>query len=357
MAVPQAINIALLDADIPVPAVRSTRGLYSDIFKELLESALIRLAKANLVTSNPLPNVQFAAYDIVRGDYPPDLSSLNGIVISGAAGSAYDSDPWIATLSTWLRHVHADHPHIKIFGSCFGHQVLCSALLSPADPAAAVRKNPAGMELGIHAITLSPAFLRAFPVDVLALPSAPASFSSSSPSSSSSSSSRHDGSDADANAAVQMKLQFVHSDHVILPPPTTTRTTNDDDDGICPPLFLSIGSTPRCAVQGVYDGDRVLSLQGHFEFDRAVNAATIEVLGAAWAGDPLLGAAEGWFEEAMARVGGGADDAGWAAELVMAFLMGLGGGQRGERERVVVGGAVVEGGLLTPPEEEVVVAV
>ncbi|KKY22061.1 hypothetical protein UCDDS831_g03897 [Diplodia seriata] len=294
MAVPQAINIALLDADIPVSAVRSTRGLYSDIFKELLESALIRLAKANLVTSNPLPNVQFAAYDIVRGDYPPDLSSLDGIVISGAAGSAYDSDPWIVTLSTWLRHVHANHPHIKIFGSCFGHQVLCSALLSPADPAAAVRKNPAGMELGIHAITLSPAFLRAFPVDVLALPSAPASSSSSSSSSSSLSSSRHDGSDADA--AVQMKLQLVHSDHVILPPPRT----GTDDDGGCP-LFLSIGSTPRCAVQGVYDGDRVLSLQGHFEFDRAVNAATIEVLGAVWSKDPLLGAEEGWFDEAMAR--------------------------------------------------------
>ena len=93
MATPQTINIALLDADIPVPAVLSARGYYSTIFQRLLESALIRLAKANTVVSDPLPTVQFSAYDIVRGDYPTDLASLDGVVISGAAASAYDSDP------------------------------------------------------------------------------------------------------------------------------------------------------------------------------------------------------------------------------------------------------------------------
>ncbi|OJD37448.1 glutamine amidotransferase-like protein [Diplodia corticola] len=341
MAVPQTFNIALLDADTPVPAVLSARGRYSDIFQGLLESALIRLAKANLVTSNPLPKVQFTAYDIVRGDYPPDPSSLHGIVISGAAGSAYDSDPWILTLSAWLRHIHASHPHIKIFGSCFGHQILCSTLLSPLDPAATVAKNPAGMELGIHAVTLSPAFLRAFPVDVLALPSSPLPPSSR----------QYDDDDDDdesdegessGEGEVRMKLQFVHSDHVVLPPSPS-------------PLLMSIGATPRCAVQGVYDGDRVLSLQGHFEFDAFVNAATIDVFGRVWAASMVVREGEeNWFEEAMARVkDAGGDDAGWAAEVVMAFLMGLGGGEEGEKRVVVgAGGAVVEGGLLTPPEEE-----
>lgn len=93
MATPQIINIALLDADIPVPSVLSVRGLYSTIFRELLEAALIRLVKANLITSNPPPKIHFSTYDIVRGEYPSDPSSISGIVISGAAGSAYDTDP------------------------------------------------------------------------------------------------------------------------------------------------------------------------------------------------------------------------------------------------------------------------
>ncbi|KAF4540004.1 Glutamine amidotransferase-like protein [Lasiodiplodia theobromae] len=318
MATPQIINIALLDADIPVPSVLSVRGLYSNIFRELLEAALIRLAKANLINSSPPPKVHFSAYDIVRGEYPSDPSSLSGIVISGAAGSAYDTDPWISTLHSWLRHVHANHPHVKLFGSCFGHQVICSALVpppsSPAAGPAVVTKNPAGWELGIHAITLSPAFLRAFPVDVLALPSAPAF--------------------ADRRDA-KLKLQLVHSDHVNLP---TGLPADDNDDAV----FASIGWTPRCAVQGVYDGDRVLTLQGHFEFDRFVNTETVKVFGAKWE--------EGALREAIRMIEegeGGKDDAAWAAEMVMAFFMGLG------RERVVLGagGAMVEGGLLTPPEE------
>lgn len=216
---------------------------------------------------------------------------------------------------------------MKLFGSCFGHQVICSALVSPpSSPAAGrpavVTKNPAGWELGIHAITLSPAFMRAFPMDLLALPSAPA-FS-------------------DRRGDAKLRLQLVHNDHVNLPPPTGLPADGDDnnDDAV----FASIGWTPRCAVQGVYDGDRVLTLQGHFEFDRFVNTETVKVFGAKWE--------EGALREAIRMIEegeGGKDDAGWAAEMVMAFFMGLG------RERVVLGagGAMVEGGLLTPPEEEV----
>lgn len=156
-------------------------------------------------------------------------------------------------------------------------------------------------------IALSPAFLRAFPVDVRALPS--------------------------AKRGDVLRLQMVHADHVVMPREAGAR-------------WCVMGGTPRCAVQGVYEAaqGRVFTLQGHFEFDRFVNGETIKVFG------------KGWGEESIREVlkdVDADDDAEWAAEVVMAFLLGLGkDGERGlMRVPIGEGGAVMEGGMMTPPEE------
>ncbi|KAH7057219.1 class I glutamine amidotransferase-like protein [Macrophomina phaseolina] len=345
MANPQTLNIAILDTDIPVPVVLNTRGPYSSIFQQLLEAALIRLSTYGYFANQPFPKIQWTAYNVVRGQYPSDISALDAVVISGSASSVYDADPWIATLHTWLRSAYTAHPRLKFFGSCFGHQILCSALLpssSSTIPQETVTKNPFGWELGIHTVALAPSFLRAFPVDITALPSSPVKKTITT---TNTTAENAEGNTTD-DARAPMRLQFVHADHVAIVPDARPR------DG---ERWHLLGSTPRCAVQGVYattttttghgtTAGRVLTLQGHFEFDAFVNGETIKVFGAGWGAEALA--------RALAEVDAGEDDARWAAEVVAAFLVGVGEG-RGQAGGVVVGagGAVVEGGLMTPPGE------
>lgn len=99
----QAIRVAILDADIPVPAVRSVKGLYSDIFADILQSAV----KERLYSSI----FSFESYDVVAGQYPLDLDSIDGIIITGSCTKTkYERQT--------LSHVFQLHPHtINIPGS------------------------------------------------------------------------------------------------------------------------------------------------------------------------------------------------------------------------------------------------
>lgn len=74
----QCVRIAVLDADVPVPAVRSVRGLYSDIFADLLQSA----TKTSDIRSTAA--FAFQGYDVVGGRYPPDLEAVDGLLITGS---------------------------------------------------------------------------------------------------------------------------------------------------------------------------------------------------------------------------------------------------------------------------------
>lgn len=57
--------------------------------------------------------------------------------------------PWINKLVLYLREQIQHHPEIKLFGSCFGHQVIGRAL------GAAVEPNPMSWELAINVIALT----------------------------------------------------------------------------------------------------------------------------------------------------------------------------------------------------------
>lgn len=70
--------------------------------------------------------------------------------------------------------------------------------------------------------------------------------------------------------------------------------------------FESIGRSEHCALQGVWKRGRVLTYQGHAEFDRFVNGETAKVFGK---GD--------WSEESILRE----DDALWAAGVMLKFFL------------------------------------
>lgn len=62
-----------------------------------------------------------------------------------------------------------------------------------------------------------------------------------------------------------MRYQFVHSDHVV---------ANQLPHG-----WLSIGSSDMCEIQGLYLSGRVLTYQGHPEFDPRILYYFMDTLG------------------------------------------------------------------------------
>jgi GMP synthase-like glutamine amidotransferase len=133
-----------------------------------------------------------------------------------------------------------------------------------------VHRDPQGWELGVHPITLTPAFISHF---------GPVSSNPSAPS--------------------QMRLQFVHADHVVL--------------HSLPKGFHVVGSSQHCVLQGIWKKGRVLTYQGHAEFDRFINGETLKAFG-----KPIWD--EGYLERALEAVERD-DDAVWAAGVMLRFFL------------------------------------
>ncbi|KAL4895137.1 class I glutamine amidotransferase-like protein [Aspergillus ambiguus] len=263
------MHIALLDADVPVPTVYSARGLYSSQFRHLLECAAERLSRHS--------PVHYTTFDVVGGSLPP-LASLrtepdnsggssdsktpvnplarpiDAVLITGAAAAAYDLDShaWIRPLQSFIQTVYTDYPHVKLFGSCFGHQIIAQALLSPAfpghDPARAFKAEAAGRdgsEHGLVSFALTPSFADRF------------SGRTASP------------------LPACMRLQMVHGDWVA----PVSGAKGEDGSLPLPAGWMNMGSSERCPVQGLYCPQRVLTYQGHFEFDVFVTRETVVEFG------------------------------------------------------------------------------
>jgi GMP synthase-like glutamine amidotransferase len=154
-----------------------------------------------------------------------------GSPLSQTSAKVVHASPPLPNTQLSRPELYSSHLSIKIFGSCFGHQLLCHVLFSSAGKNI-VCQDPKGYELGVKPITLSPSFLSHFgPVT------------------------------SNPPHSDQLRLQFVHADHVDLPE--------------LPEGFYSIGSSQHCASQGIWKKGRVLTYQGHAEFDRFVNGAIL----------------------------------------------------------------------------------
>ncbi|KAF2994105.1 hypothetical protein E8E14_002746 [Neopestalotiopsis sp. 37M] len=295
---------AILSTDVPVPNVRAKLGTYGDIFHRLLSDAASRIS--------PATTIQSTEFDVVQGAYPKCLSRFDAILITGSAASAYDNVEWVRRLDAYILDVYENHPRVKIFGSCFGHQIICQSLFKQFG--VVVERESKGWELGVHEIRFTDNFC--------------AAMKSSLGSKALTTNERPLTPDTEQNRTIEPKdpislnLQFVHADHVRLP-----------HTEALPRPWMVIGSSEHCAVQGVYDQNRVLTFQGHFEFDRFVNSETIKVFGASW--EPAR------LEKALGDMDAD-DDALRAADIVMGFLL-----------TDYQNGGAYEGvtGLMTPPLE------
>jgi len=114
-----------------------------------------------------------------------------------------------------------------------------------------------------------------------------------------------------------MRLQFVHADHVVL--------------HSLPAGFHVVGSSQHCVLQGIWRKGRVLTYQGHAEFDRFINGETVKVFG-----NPIWD--EGFLGKALEAVEKD-DDAIWAAGVMLRFFLEDGAEDvSGIEEKASIGG-------------------
>lgn len=262
----------MLNADTSVPNVYADLGTFGDILHRKLLSAADR-------TYEGLSFVH-SVYNVAIGEYPDSLDDVDAVFITASAASSYDNEPWIQRLEEYVVMIYMMYPEIKLFGSCFGHHMICQALLK--DHGVRVAKRPTGWEIGVIEVEFTDEFRKAF-----------AHFGSSAFNKSrlhlpnrlpTPESESEDDSDKSpcfperAGCVVPKKafLEFVHADEVLLPSPEFS----------LPESWTLLGSTEHCKVPGIYQPGRVLTLQGHFEFDTFKSQETMRIFGADEAANP-----------------------------------------------------------------------
>ncbi|PSR77923.1 class I glutamine amidotransferase-like protein [Coniella lustricola] len=235
----RCLRLAMLNADTSIPNTYATMGTFGDILHHVLSAAASRISKDI--------RIEHEVFDVVRGEWPPSIANFDAIIITASSAASYDHDSWIRALQEYVLGIYTQHPDVKIFGSCFGHHLVCQALLK--DCGVLVEPHPNGWEVGVSRVHLTEAFR--------------SRFASLNPTS--------------QKIPESIRLQFVHADQVVF---TQCQTSSDFSQSSLPEPWTLVGSTEHCAVQGVYFPGRVLTLQGHFEFDKFENQQTMRIFGA-----------------------------------------------------------------------------
>lgn len=99
-----------------------------------------------------------------------------------------------------------------------------------------------------------------------------------------------------------LRIQLLHGDHVRFV-----------DHGL-PDDVVLVGSTSLCHIQGLYRPGRLLTIQGHPEFDQFISTECLK----------LVATRAGWeaeFANAAIASAQADDDAAIAADIIMAFFL------------------------------------
>ncbi len=131
------LRLVVLKTGDPVEKVAETHGQFADLIAR---------------TVGDMWRGDWSAVD-VRTEPPPDPDSAAAFIITGSSSSVTERAPWMLQTEEWIRAAHAKQT--KIFGICFGHQLIGQAL------GGQVEKNPRGREIGkvtLDAIANDPIF-------------------------------------------------------------------------------------------------------------------------------------------------------------------------------------------------------
>lgn len=104
------MRIGILQTGHAPDELRGTRGDYDEHFARLLDGQ----------------GLTFKTYNVVDMDFPDDVTTCDGWLITGSKHGAYEDHPFIPPLETFIRNAYA--AAVPIVGICFGHQIIAQAL-------------------------------------------------------------------------------------------------------------------------------------------------------------------------------------------------------------------------------------
>ncbi|KAF4503226.1 anthranilate synthase component II [Fusarium agapanthi] len=206
-------RIAVLECDTPFPSVNEKRGSYGDIFRDLLTKGLKNEA---LGDKGKDVSLDLSKWDVVTAQEYPNIEDVDGFLLTGSKHTSFADDLWILKLVEFVKKVYTTTEK-PIVGICFGHQIIGRAL------GAKVAVSPGGWEVCVDRINLNKTGQKLLGVSSLG-------------------------------------LHQMHRDAVLEVP-----------EGL-----VSLGSSSRCEVQGLYKPGRIISFQAHPEFDDFVMQEIME---------------------------------------------------------------------------------
>lgn len=137
-------RIAILEAGYPPAGAAAKYGYYGALFSSFLEASVAKLPTPEF------PGLQITTWDVQKFESYPPLEEIDAILISGSGSCAFDNAPWIIKLVEFTRMVLAEQTRVRVIGICFGHQIVARAL------GAKVARNPQGWEASVVPVQLSP---------------------------------------------------------------------------------------------------------------------------------------------------------------------------------------------------------
>ncbi|ATY65356.1 GMP synthase [Cordyceps militaris] len=226
-------RLAVLECDVPFPGVVELRGSYGDMFRSLLGEGMRALPSA----ADAQTVLEVTKWDVVHAHVYPVFEDFDGLMISGSKHTAFDNTPWIVALVDYLVDFFKNSRK-PVVGICFGHQIIARAL------GGRVEVSPGGWENSVTQINLS---------------------------------------------ATGQQFFGVPSIHM--------HQTHRDAVTVLPPGVDSIGGSAGCRVHGMFRAGRILSFQGHPEFDAETMALILK-------GRYAVGVfSQAMYDDAMSRVG------------------------------------------------------
>ncbi|KAG2368905.1 class I glutamine amidotransferase-like protein [Suillus spraguei] len=115
-------RIALLICDVPADLIREQHGDYLRIFRTFLEESLKPINEAYSQTTFILE-----PFDVRAQVYPKE-DEYDALLITGSGAWKHTDVEWMKKLIEYVRVVATEKPQIKIFGICFGHQIIALAM-------------------------------------------------------------------------------------------------------------------------------------------------------------------------------------------------------------------------------------
>ncbi|KAG2068625.1 class I glutamine amidotransferase-like protein [Suillus decipiens] len=122
-------RIALLICDVPADLIREQHGDYLRIFRTFLEESLKPINQARSADSQTTFTLE--PFDVRAQVYPKE-DEYDALLITGSASTAHEYEQpgreWMKKLIEYVRVIATEKPQIKIFGICFGHQIVALAM-------------------------------------------------------------------------------------------------------------------------------------------------------------------------------------------------------------------------------------